>query len=279
MLESYTFVAPAHYASPLINGDCTGLSDEDQAEFDAWVKENPEKAKEVTGCAEETHIGRWNGLITDLIEYSALREVEVTKEVLESARPNTLIRGQAKAPRNLRWELFDINYGPHIDQVVERLGLRVLGHPEKEDEYHGNSKRFDDWDAALAYIAQGGTLVKIHDTKNSNYYRFFAVESDALPPDPARCAKKPPQIRNYYVEVPQACRDMVSPALNALGEAFDLGYTQGSTMRLFHVRTADRSKGRLERRIRAELGRIGKRGFSLSVLGAREAKTRTLCGF
>jgi hypothetical protein len=72
-LETYTFEAPAHYACPLINGDCSGMNDDDQAEFDAWVAAHPAEAREVVGCSEDQHIGRWKGLLTELLTFTALR--------------------------------------------------------------------------------------------------------------------------------------------------------------------------------------------------------------
>lgn len=75
-MTSYTFVAPAYWASALINGDTSGLDDSDEAEFEAWCLDNPEDASNVVGCDYETHIGRWNGLLTDLLTYHTLSHEE-----------------------------------------------------------------------------------------------------------------------------------------------------------------------------------------------------------
>ncbi len=72
-LESYDFEAPAHWASALINGDCTSFSDDEQVEFDAWCEANPELARDVVDCSEETFDRRFNGLIHEMLTYSALR--------------------------------------------------------------------------------------------------------------------------------------------------------------------------------------------------------------
>lgn len=70
-----TFDAPAHWASALVNGDLTGLDyygPECVAEFEAWVRANP--GRNVVDCSNEPHIGRWNGLQTELLTYTELVE-------------------------------------------------------------------------------------------------------------------------------------------------------------------------------------------------------------
>lgn len=69
---SYTFEAPAYWASALINGDTSSFSDDDSAEFDKWVETRPAEAREVVSCDGEPYFGRWNGLQTELLEYQAL---------------------------------------------------------------------------------------------------------------------------------------------------------------------------------------------------------------
>jgi hypothetical protein len=68
-IDTEEFDAPAHWASAFINGDCTGLDDTDQTEFDAWCEANPELCN-VVDCSEESFIGRFNGLQTDLLTYT-----------------------------------------------------------------------------------------------------------------------------------------------------------------------------------------------------------------
>ncbi len=70
--KSYTFVAPAYWASALINGDLTGLGD-DFDDFEAWVAAHPDEARDVVDCDDVSYMGRWNGLLTDLLTYHALR--------------------------------------------------------------------------------------------------------------------------------------------------------------------------------------------------------------
>lgn len=69
-IEIEEFDAPAHWASAFINGDTTSFSDEEEAEFDAWVAAHP-RLGWVVGASEEPHIGRWNGLQTELLTYTA----------------------------------------------------------------------------------------------------------------------------------------------------------------------------------------------------------------
>lgn len=73
--ETHEFEAPAHWASALINGDLTGLDYYGAAcvaEFEAWLALNDRL--NVVDCSAEPHIGRWNGLQTELLTYTALVE-------------------------------------------------------------------------------------------------------------------------------------------------------------------------------------------------------------
>ena len=72
-LETSTFEAPALWASAFVNGDLTGLDyygPDCVAEFEAWVSANP--GRNVVDCSDEPHIGRWNGLQTELLTYTTL---------------------------------------------------------------------------------------------------------------------------------------------------------------------------------------------------------------
>lgn len=84
MLETYTAVLPSHWASALINGDRTGLTDEEEAELDRVLELHPEWYLPVT-CEE---VGfRWHHdaspygvLAGDCCEYTYLREVPIAIE-------------------------------------------------------------------------------------------------------------------------------------------------------------------------------------------------------
>jgi len=69
LIDTIEFDAPAHWASAFINGDTSGLEDDDLAEFEAWCEANPELTN-VVGCGEDTFIGRFNGLQCELVEYT-----------------------------------------------------------------------------------------------------------------------------------------------------------------------------------------------------------------
>ena len=71
-IKTDTFEGPALWASALINGDLSGLDyygAECMAEFESWCKANPALLN-VVDCSAETHIGRWNGLQTELLTYT-----------------------------------------------------------------------------------------------------------------------------------------------------------------------------------------------------------------
>lgn len=72
-LTTYTFDAPAHWASALINGDTTSFDDRDETEFKAWCEANPEKASEVVSYEDESWFGHFHGLGCDMLTYQALR--------------------------------------------------------------------------------------------------------------------------------------------------------------------------------------------------------------
>lgn len=74
MLNPVTFTAPAHWASALINGDRSGLSDEDERELDDHLLANPKHASPVS-CDDYPELKRWNGLLTETLEYTYLEAI------------------------------------------------------------------------------------------------------------------------------------------------------------------------------------------------------------
>jgi hypothetical protein len=68
-IETDEFDAPAYWASAFINGDTSGLEEKELEEFEAWCAKHPQFY--VVDVSEETHIGRWNGLQTELATYTA----------------------------------------------------------------------------------------------------------------------------------------------------------------------------------------------------------------
>jgi hypothetical protein len=65
-----TFEAPASWASAFINGDCSSFDDREQAEFDAWCAENPEKLWVVDVSEDSENFRLFNGLLTDVRTYT-----------------------------------------------------------------------------------------------------------------------------------------------------------------------------------------------------------------
>lgn len=69
---------PTHWASALINGDRTGLTDDEELELDYYLNNNPEHNNPV-GVSEESELGHFdfNGktLLTDLSTYKFLEQV------------------------------------------------------------------------------------------------------------------------------------------------------------------------------------------------------------
>lgn len=67
--EDYTL--PAHWAGYLINGDATGLSDEEQAECDAWLaRERPGYCVGENGEPEFARANDANSLGCDVVVFT-----------------------------------------------------------------------------------------------------------------------------------------------------------------------------------------------------------------
>jgi len=78
-LISYTFDAPAHFASALINGDLSSFDyygGDSLKEYEKWCADNPEYVSDVVNVEGESWIGRHNGLQTYMLTYTALRHTE-----------------------------------------------------------------------------------------------------------------------------------------------------------------------------------------------------------
>ena len=59
---------PSHWACFLVNGDCTGYSDEGEKEIRNWLDAHPEYGDCVD--VEDYGLGRFDGLICDLSRYT-----------------------------------------------------------------------------------------------------------------------------------------------------------------------------------------------------------------
>jgi hypothetical protein len=111
----------------------------------------------------------------------------VKKEDFERAEMFTVFTGPVDEGEIIieehEWDLFGISGGAvaaDVRREALRLGIQ-LAHdiegfflePEMDSEFALHSH--DDHDAALAYIANGGRLVKLPDAMGSKYYRLYPV--------------------------------------------------------------------------------------------------------
>lgn len=58
---------PAYWASALVNGDDWGLEGDDLVQYQTWLYANTAIA--IHSCSEESYIGRYDGLICDMLTY------------------------------------------------------------------------------------------------------------------------------------------------------------------------------------------------------------------
>ncbi len=69
-IETDEFDAPAHWASAFVNGDTSGLEEEDLAEFEAWCEAHPDLTN-VVGVSEDCHLLNRNGRREEPDEHAA----------------------------------------------------------------------------------------------------------------------------------------------------------------------------------------------------------------
>lgn len=70
-MKTETYTLPAHWASALINGDYSGLTDEECADIDAFISNNPHLGC-CLSCSDYPKFRRfydWDGLACDCLEY------------------------------------------------------------------------------------------------------------------------------------------------------------------------------------------------------------------
>lgn len=67
-LEREYIAAPAIWASYFINGDASGLSKQEIAKADKWVKDNSDSY--VYDCCPDSIICQFDGLLTECILYT-----------------------------------------------------------------------------------------------------------------------------------------------------------------------------------------------------------------
>jgi hypothetical protein len=60
---------PAYWASALVNGDYSGMTDSMMVlAIHSWLDANPSLV--IDGCNDESYIGRYDGLLCDMLTYS-----------------------------------------------------------------------------------------------------------------------------------------------------------------------------------------------------------------
>lgn len=60
---------PSHWASALVNGDFSGLSDNEEKQVLDFLTENPHLGP-CFDCGNATELGRYEGLLCDLLDYT-----------------------------------------------------------------------------------------------------------------------------------------------------------------------------------------------------------------
>jgi hypothetical protein len=64
-----TVTLPAHWASVLINGDCTGTTNNEERTINAWIRDNPHLS--IVSCNESAELTQFEGVLTACLEYTA----------------------------------------------------------------------------------------------------------------------------------------------------------------------------------------------------------------
>jgi len=77
-IETTEYLLPEFWASPLINGDCSSLTDEDDRALDAWLAAN--NPGYCAGCSEESEFSAWHDarayvLACDCLTFTFYKEV------------------------------------------------------------------------------------------------------------------------------------------------------------------------------------------------------------
>lgn len=73
MIEVETTIAPAYWASYLVNGDASGMEEDELAKCDKWLAHQTKEGWRVVSCEGESFIGRFQGMQTELVEYTLHR--------------------------------------------------------------------------------------------------------------------------------------------------------------------------------------------------------------
>lgn len=109
----------------------------------------------------------------------------ITRETLLAAKPFTLISGEAESNGFAHWAVFELSGCTRgdTDHASELTGVDVFDmSPMRDDEAcyelrKPDGSQYDDFDAALAYLNKGGTLMKVPDEEGSPHWRLLVAVS------------------------------------------------------------------------------------------------------
>ena len=68
-IKTVTLQLPAHWASALVNGDFSGLSDVEEKEINDFLSENPHLGP-CCACSDVSELARYEGLLCDVLTYT-----------------------------------------------------------------------------------------------------------------------------------------------------------------------------------------------------------------
>lgn len=66
-IKHFEIELPAYWASALTNNDWSGIRELDKLIIKQWLRDNPNAC--VESCSDESYIGRYDGLLCDLLTY------------------------------------------------------------------------------------------------------------------------------------------------------------------------------------------------------------------
>jgi hypothetical protein len=105
----------------------------------------------------------------------------IKKSDFYSAPDYFVFAGPTEAtPGGFKWAVFDLdgNDLPDLDAATARVGFEVYSsQPELDLEFADENDGFDDYDAALAFLASGGMLVKVPDHDGSPHWRLYVAST------------------------------------------------------------------------------------------------------
>lgn len=72
-METIKISGPAYFAVALIYDDESGMSDHDVADLQHWIDTELPLGYIVIDCDSEPHYQRWNGVLHEMITYTAIK--------------------------------------------------------------------------------------------------------------------------------------------------------------------------------------------------------------